>query len=141
MKTTPNGLPTGQAGGQACQLCQSSFEVGPDEIEFLKKMDFKYGDQIFRIPEPTHCPDCRAQIRTAQRNEKNMYQRKSDLSGKQLVSLYPTKPSWGEPYTIWSQEEWNSDDWDPLDYGRDFDFSRPFFEQFAELHRVVPRPA
>jgi hypothetical protein len=26
-----------------------------------------------------------------------------------------------------------------MDYGREFDFSRPFFEQFAELGRVVPR--
>ena len=33
-----------------------------------------------------------------------------------------------------------SDAWDFRDYGRDFDFSRPFFEQFAELLEVVPQP-
>ena len=26
-----------------------------------------------------------------------------------------------------------------LEYGRDFDFSRPFFEQFAELDASVPK--
>ncbi|MBI4159893.1 hypothetical protein HY504_01875 [Candidatus Wolfebacteria bacterium] len=33
---------------------------------------------------------------------------------------------------------WWSDGWNALDYGRDYDFSRPFFEQFNELWREVP---
>jgi hypothetical protein len=28
--------------------------------------------------------------------------------------------------------------WDPLEYGQDFDFSRPFFEQFKDLKNKVP---
>lgn len=31
-----------------------------------------------------------------------------------------------------------SDKYDPLEYGREFDFSRPFFEQFRELMEAVP---
>jgi hypothetical protein len=31
-----------------------------------------------------------------------------------------------------------SNDFNPLDFGVDFDFSRPFFEQFAELRQRVP---
>ena len=34
-----------------------------------------------------------------------------------------------------------SDGWNPLTYGRTYDFSRPFFEQFKELQDTVPRPA
>jgi len=33
------------------------------------------------------------------------------------------------PFPIWTHDEWWSDDWDPKSYGRDFDFSRPFFDQ------------
>ena len=33
---------------------------------------------------------------------------------------------------------WWSDKWDPLSYGKEYDFSRPFFEQFSELIRSVP---
>lgn len=33
---------------------------------------------------------------------------------------------------------WWSDKWDALQYGRDYDFSRPFFEQFNELLHQVP---
>ena len=34
---------------------------------------------------------------------------------------------------------WWGDEWNAFDYGQDFDFSRPFFEQFAELFAKVPR--
>ena len=33
----------------------------------------------------------------------------------------------------------SADKWDQLEHGRDFDFSRGFFEQFAELQLVSPR--
>ncbi len=42
-------------------------------------------------------------------------------------------------YTIYDQDEWWKDNWDPLSYGREVDFSRPFFQQLDELRRVVPR--
>ena len=40
---------------------------------------------------------------------------------------------------VYSQEIWWSDKWDGRDYGRDFDFSRPFFDQFQELRLSTPR--
>lgn len=69
------------------------------------------------------------------RNERCLYKRKCDFSGKQIISVY----SPDSPYTVYDHKEWMSRKWDPLTYGRDFDFSRPFFEQFAELERVVPK--
>jgi hypothetical protein len=45
------------------------------------------------------------------------------------------------PYVVYCRTCWYSDKWDPTSYGRDYDFSRPFFEQFGELLRVVPRVA
>ncbi len=50
--------------------------------------------------------------------------------------MYPPEA----PYTVYCSECWWSDKWDPLDYGRDYDFSRPFFEQLNEhLHKVPIR--
>ncbi len=44
------------------------------------------------------------------------------------------------PYTIYCPECWLSDKWDPEEYARDYDFSKPFFEQFNEqMHRVPLR--
>lgn len=125
----------------SCKTCKTEFSVHPDGITFRKKMEFQFGASTVSFPEPDNCPDCRNQIRTAHRNERFLYHRKSDKSGKSIVALYQQKTAWGHPYTIYSPEEWHSDAWDGLDYGRDFDFKRPFFEQFAELQKKVPRQA
>ena len=40
------------------------------------------------------------------------------------------------------QEDYRwSDKWNVLEYGRDFDFTRPFFDQFQELLKDVPKIA
>ena len=40
---------------------------------------------------------------------------------------------------VYEHGEWNSEAWNPLDYGVDYDFSRTFFEQFYALQKRVPR--
>lgn len=109
-----------------CEKCTTSFEITPQEKSFLKQIDH---------PEPKNCPRCRMQRRFAWRNERKLYYRKCDLTGKQIVSIY----SQDSPYTVYDQHEWYTDKWDGMDYGRDFDFSRPFFEQYKELMLEVPR--
>lgn len=43
------------------------------------------------------------------------------------------------PFPVYCPECWWSDKWDPFSYGKDFDFSRPFFKQYKELLDVVPK--
>lgn len=45
------------------------------------------------------------------------------------------------PFKVYESDIWWSDKWSGLEYGRDFDFTRPFFEQFRELQLAVPRAA
>lgn len=73
--------------------------------------------------------------RLAYRNEHALYSRVCDLSGETFISVFPEKT----PFTVYNRNAWWSDQWTALDYGRDFDFSRPFFEQFFELRAKVPR--
>lgn len=40
---------------------------------------------------------------------------------------------------VYDTKYWWGDNWDAMEYGRDFIFFRSFFEQFKELQRVVPR--
>jgi Zn ribbon nucleic-acid-binding protein len=87
------------------------------------------------IPEPTKCPLCRQQQRLPFRNEINLFKRKCDKTGKEILSMYEP----GSPFKVYDHEEWWKDDWDPMTFGRDFDFNKPFFEQFMELMLVVPR--
>lgn len=87
------------------------------------------------VPAPILCPTCRMQRRLAYRNDRSLYKGKCELTGKEIISMY--RPESG--FKIYEYHEWWSDKWDALKYGRDFDFNRPFFEQFAELQKVVPR--
>ncbi|OGD65960.1 hypothetical protein A3F08_00580 [Candidatus Berkelbacteria bacterium RIFCSPHIGHO2_12_FULL_36_9] len=64
-----------------------------------------------------------------------MYSDQCDLCQKPIVSLF----SPDKPFQVYCQECWWSDKWDPIKYGREFDFSRPFFEQFQEFQKSVPR--
>ncbi|MDP3976377.1 MAG: hypothetical protein Q8P95_05695, partial [bacterium] len=100
-----------------CIDCHQSFEIRDQDREFYKKFD---------APDPVQCPECRLQHRLQFRNERTFYYRTSSLSGQKLISIYAPD----SPHVVYSAEEWWSDTWDGMQYGRDFDFSRPFFEQF-----------
>lgn len=109
-----------------CIQCEQNFVITKEDSDFYTKVG---------VPQPTHCPDCRHCRRLAWRNDRTFYKRKCDKSGKEFVSIYAPE----KPYVVYHPDAWYSDAWDPLAYGRPFDFSRPFFEQFGELLRAVPR--
>lgn len=113
---------------KTCKQCSNSFEVAPEDNVFYQKMD---------VPAPTMCPDCRAQRRMAWRNERTLYKRKCDYSGKSIIAMYPEDA----PFPVYDNEHWYGDSYDPFEHGKDPDFSRPIFEQIKELAKKVPRPA
>ncbi len=118
----------------SCPSCHQPFTITDFERSLLKKMAFTFGGKVFEIPVPTMCPDCRQKERLVWRNERSLYRRKCDLTGKPIISFY--QPD--SPYTVYAQDEWWSDRWDALQYGKEFDFNRPFFDQFDELLCKVP---
>jgi len=119
---------------KTCAITGQEFEITDFEIDFLKKIEVKIGDKTFEIPEPNICPTERLRKRTSHRNERFYYKNKSCFSGKDLVSVY--RPDSDRKVCL--QEEWNSDVWDPMAFGRDYDFNRAFFEQFGEMQKLVP---
>jgi hypothetical protein len=119
-----------------CAQCLQAFDITPEDLAFYEKVSPIFNGKKELIPPPTLCPDCRQQRRMARRNERKLYHRKSDASGSQIISIY--RP---DNHVVYSQTEWWSDDWDPLEYGREIDWNRSFFVQFAELQNVVPRLA
>lgn len=71
----------------------------------------------------------------ATRNEWKLYHRKCDATGENIISAYPSD----SPYTVYKNNIWWGDSWDALKFGRDVDFNCPFFDQFYELQKIVPR--
>jgi len=114
-----------------------NFTVSEAERKFREKISPTFAGKHFPIPDPTISPTERMKRRTAHRNEQYLHKAKSCFSGKPLVSIYPENFA-GK---LCSRDEWFSDLWDGLDFGRDFDFSRDFFSQYAELQAEIPRAA
>ena len=110
---------------KSCQNCKQEFTIEPDDFGFYEKM---------KVPAPTWCPDCRLQRRLTFRNERTFYKRPCDLCDVSTISRYD--PSKRE--LSYCGECWWGDKWDPASYGQEYDFSRPFFEQFSELMKKVP---
>ncbi|TSC67886.1 MAG: Uncharacterized protein G01um101466_622 [Parcubacteria group bacterium Gr01-1014_66] len=108
-----------------CQNCKVAFRIEPEDFAFYEKM---------KVPAPTFCPECRFQRRLAFFNIFHLYQRPCDLCKKDVISIYPPDAR----YRIYCTSCWWSDKWDAMDYGRDYDFSRPFFTQFNDLLHEVP---
>ena len=108
-----------------CKNCGQNFVIEPDDFTFYERI---------KVPPPTFCPECRRQRRLSWRNDMNLYTRTCDLCGKRMVSLY--SPDSG--MTVYCVKCWWSDKWDGKSYSMDYDFSRPFFEQFNELQKRVP---
>lgn len=123
----------------SCKRCQKNFEVSEREREFLLKVSPIFEGKKFQVPEPLFCPDCRLAARTVHRNEQNFYHSKSAANGEPLLALYSPDTEWGKKYKIFTHEQWWSDNWDPVKFGREFDFGRKFFVQFKELSLEIPR--
>ncbi|MBI5733189.1 hypothetical protein HY967_04570 [Candidatus Jorgensenbacteria bacterium] len=111
-----------------CQNCKREFIFEPDDFEFYEKM---------RVPPPTWCPLCRLQRRLIWRNERNLSRRSCDLCKKEILSMYGNEVK----FPVYCPACWKGDAWDSLSYGREYNFSKPFFEQYRSLMDEVPRPS
>jgi len=109
-----------------CTNCPEQFTI--------TDRDQKYYDRI-KVPAPTFCPTCRQQRRYAIRNERNLHKGECDMCNKGVLSMY----SDDKPFPVYCPKCWWDGDWHGTEYAQEFDFNRPFFDQFAELQAKVPR--
>lgn len=119
---------------QRCKISGVDFEVDAAELAFLQAISPVIGGQQYLIPAPQICPEERQRRRLAFRNLRNLYRRQCDLSQRPLISMYPAECA----HTVFHNEEYFTDKWNALDYGVDYDSTRSFFEQLADLYRRVP---
>ena len=111
-----------------CQNCHQEFWIEPDDFGFY---------ETIHVPPPTWCPECRFIRRIAAQGYRVLYKRKCDFTGDMVISVHSPDLA----HKIYRQDIWWSDKWDSRSYGRDYDFSRSFFEQFHELLQEVPFPS
>jgi hypothetical protein len=111
-----------------CSVSGEKFKITKSDLEFYEKMS---------VSAPTLCPDERLRRRLSWRNERKLYKRKCSATGKNIISIHHAEKT----FPVYENRYWWSDEWSPLDFGREFDFSRSFFSQFNDLMQVVPQIA
>ncbi|MEK7636035.1 MAG: hypothetical protein AAB405_03010 [Patescibacteria group bacterium] len=120
-----------------CQNCQQNFTIEPEDFAFYDKISAKGGSASGgKVPPPTFCPECRLIRRMAFRNERALYKRKCDAPGhsEEIISIYSSD----KQLKVYDQKFWWSDGWNPLEFGRDYNFDKPFFEQFKNFRDNFP---
>ncbi len=108
-----------------CQNCKKDFTIEPEDFNFYEKI---------KVPAPTFCPECRLIRRMVWRNERSLYKRSCAKTGKQIITMFHLDTD----VMVYDHDIWWGDSWEPTDYGQEYDFSRPFFEQFKELLQRTP---
>jgi len=110
-----------------CQNCKNQFVIEPEDFNFYEKI---------KVPPPTFCWECRQRRRMSWRNERTLYHRECDATGKDIITMFVPEQS----FLVYDRDYWWSDKWDQLASGREYDFTKPFFEQFRELLGKAPLP-
>lgn len=108
-----------------CQNCKLDFVIELEDFDFYVKI---------KVPPPTFCPDCRRQRRLAFRNTHSLYKRIDSHNGQEILSIYSPDKN----LVVYDQKYWWTDGWDPMSYARDYEFSRPFFEQWRDFRDTFP---
>ncbi len=117
-----------QSETRQCKRCKENFTLEPDDFSFYEKM---------KVPVPGICPTCRFKMRAVFRNERTLYKRTCGLCNRSIITMY----SPNSPYTVYCNDCFISDKWDPYSYAIDYDPSKPFSEQLKELTIKVPKSA
>ncbi len=121
-----------------CRISWAEFPIYQSDMDFYTKITpplAKGVGGLNHLPLPTICPEERQRRRLSFRNERKLYKRKCDFSGKDIISMYSPDKN----LKVYDLPIRRSDKRDAKTYGRQFNFSRSFTEQFGELMRDVPK--
>ena len=110
-----------------CIDCKKEFSIEDADKPFYDRLGMSL---------PVQCPLCRLRQLFAFWIFGRFRKTISALSGKTIITVF----SESVPFQLYDRTEWVGDGWDPLMYGRVYDPSKPFFEQYQNLQKSVPHP-
>lgn len=103
----------------------ASFAPSAEDLAFFAKMNIN--------PPVVHPLEYLRSVMSC-RNERHLYIRNCDKTGKVLISAYHPQV----PFPVYQNELWWSDEWDAADYGMPYDLQQPLAPQFKALQHRVP---
>ena len=112
---------------KTCTDCGAEFKMTEKERDLYEKI---------KLAPPGICFYCRFRQHCAFWIFGKFRKGVSALSGDSIITVIPENVR----FPIYTYAEWWSDKWTAMDYGQDYDPSRPFFDQLKELQEKIPRP-
>jgi hypothetical protein len=110
-----------------CKLTGRKFVISDREAAYCRDRGY---------PLPTIHPNERLKRLLAFRNRTFLCNTTCAFSKKPILScIAPDKG-----FTIYDNDIWNSEQWDPLSYGIEYDLNGSFWEQLESLYKKVPLP-
>jgi hypothetical protein len=73
---------------KVCKISGAEFPIYKSDMEFYDKISPVFNGVKYSIPTPTLCPEERQRRRLVWRNQRKLYKRKCDASGKDVISTY-----------------------------------------------------
>lgn len=119
---------------KTCLLSGETFFVTDRDVDLYDQISPVFAGKKYAIPSPTLAPVTRMQRRMAFRNERYLYEKKSCMTGKNIISMYHPEDDW----KVCETHIWHSDSWSAFDYGRQVDLDQPVLPQICALWRDVP---
>ena len=101
-----------------CTRCDTVFELDKAAVEFYKQFD---------VSNPELCSKCKKIQLMCWRNERTFYPATCSKCKTSMISCF--NPAYAAP--VMCNDCWWSTDFNPLQYGRDYDFSRPFLSSLS----------
>ncbi len=119
-----------------CRISGQEFFVTDKDLEFLDKVSPVFWGKKYNLPTLDISPLEMRKTLLSFRNLNKLYKRKCDKTGQDIIAMFSPEV----PFPIYEKTIWFSDEWSPVEYGRDVSFETPFFKQWSELNNTVPRP-
>ncbi len=122
---------------RTCRISWKEFTITDQEITLLDKLSPIIWGEKFLIPLPTISPEERFRMKLTFKNYFFLFHTIDTLTGENIISGHPPNT----PLTVFSLPHWWSDNWDPIQYAKDYDSSLSIVSQVAHIWKVVPVPA
>jgi hypothetical protein len=111
---------------KTCKSCGTNFEISENDQQYFL---------VHGISHPEYCRICSWGRKLSWQNEYQIYKRKCDATGKTMISVYKE----GTEFPVYEKEYWTSGEWNLPE--ATYDENKPFFEQYWEFSKRVPRPS
>ncbi len=114
---------------KTCPNCGNDFQITPEDIEFYQR---------FMVPPSKLCHSCKLQNLLAYRiSFLPIFHRRScnaPQHTEDILSFYHKS----NPVKVYDDKYYNSDNWDGLDFGVEYNLEKSFFNQFFQFAQNVP---